>query len=157
MILKNMLLPHFPFVLINVWLPNLCDYKFVMIIHVILCLNEREIQKKRKRKIIGQEDQMLEMTFDSPLGTFNLSFSKMNSPYSPKAKVKEWKKKKKKKKKNRGEMRRKKRKKEKREKLLFVPPYLKSKFYVTLWKFIFEYLSLPQVSISKFHLMWVEK
>ena len=62
-----------------------------MIVHVILCLNEREIQKKKekKRKTIGQEDQILELTFDFLSGTFNLSFSKMNSPWSPKPKAKE--------------------------------------------------------------------
>ena len=46
-------------------------------------------RKENERKIIGQEDQMLELTFDFPLGTFNLSFSKINSPCSPKAKAKE--------------------------------------------------------------------
>ena len=46
-------------------------------------------KKEKERKIIGQEDQMLELTFDFPLGTFNLSFSKINSPCSPKAKAKE--------------------------------------------------------------------
>ena len=50
MLLNDILLLRFPFVLIDVWLPNLCDYKFIMIVHVILCLNEREIQKKRKKK-----------------------------------------------------------------------------------------------------------
>ena len=64
-----------------------------MIVHVILCLNEREIEKKKRkekerRKKISQEDQMLELTFDFPLGTFNLSFSKMNSPCSLKNKQK---------------------------------------------------------------------
>ena len=51
--LNDISLLHSPFVLINVWLPNLCDYKFIMIAHVILFLNEREIKKenkKRKRK-----------------------------------------------------------------------------------------------------------
>ena len=54
----------------------------------------REIQKKKEnkregKKKIGQDDQMLELTFDFPLGTFNLNFSKMNSPCSPKVKAKE--------------------------------------------------------------------
>ena len=53
--------------------------------------------KEKERKIIGQEDQRLELTFDSPSGTFNLSFSKMNSPCSPKAKEKRKRKRKKKK------------------------------------------------------------
>ena len=40
-----------------------------MIVHVILCLNKREIQKKEKRKekerkIINQEDQISELTFN---------------------------------------------------------------------------------------------
>ena len=36
-----------------------------MIVHVILCLNEREIEKKRKkRKAINQEDQISELTFN---------------------------------------------------------------------------------------------
>ena len=72
-----------------------------MIAQVILCLNEREIEKKEKRKenerkIIGQEDQMLELTFNSPSGTFNLSFSKINSPHSLKEKQKKNKEKRKK-------------------------------------------------------------
>ena len=37
----------------NVWLSNLHDYKLVMIMHATLCLNEREIQKKKKPR---QED-----------------------------------------------------------------------------------------------------
>ena len=63
-----------------------------MIMHVILCLNERERFKKKKRKEkgrkkkIGQEDQMLELIFNFRSDTFNLSFSKMNSPCSPKVK-----------------------------------------------------------------------
>ena len=73
---------------------------------------------------------MLELTFNSPSSTFNLSFSKMNSPCLPKAKSKERKnkKKKKKKKKNRGETRRKKKKKEKREKLCLSPHVRKVNF-----------------------------
>ena len=36
-----------------------------MIAHVILCLNEREIEKKeKKRKAINQEDQISELTFN---------------------------------------------------------------------------------------------
>ena len=35
-----------------------------MIVHVILCLNEREIEKKKKEKIINQEDQISELTFN---------------------------------------------------------------------------------------------
>ena len=31
-------------------MPNLCDYKFIMIMHVILCLNESEIEKKREKE-----------------------------------------------------------------------------------------------------------
>ena len=53
MISNNILaasLLHFPFVLIDVFPPNLCDYKFIMIVHVILCLNEREIEKKKRKK-----------------------------------------------------------------------------------------------------------
>ena len=45
-----------------------------MIVHVILCLNEREIQKK-KRKKINQEDQISKLTFNFPSSTFNLNFS----------------------------------------------------------------------------------
>ena len=66
---------------------------------------ERDSEKKKKkkeRKIIGQEDQILELTFDSLSGTFNLNFSKMNLPCSPKAKAKE-KQRKRKRKKNKGE------------------------------------------------------
>ena len=53
MILNNILLLHFPFVLIDVFLPNLCDYEFIIIVHVILCLNEREIKKKEKNRSRG--------------------------------------------------------------------------------------------------------
>ena len=46
-------------------MPNLCDYKFIMIVHVIICLNEREIEKKEKKeKIINREDQISELTFN---------------------------------------------------------------------------------------------
>ena len=45
-------------------------------------------KKEKKRKTIGQEDQMLELIFDSPSDTFNLSFSKINSPHSLKEKQK---------------------------------------------------------------------
>ena len=61
----------------------------------------RKKEKEKERKTIGQEDKMLELTFDFPSGTFNLSFSKMNSPCSLKAKAKKIKKIKKKK--NKGE------------------------------------------------------
>ena len=66
MILNDILLLHFYFVLIDVWLLNLCDYKFIMIAHIILCLNEREIEKKKreKRETINQEDQISELTFN---------------------------------------------------------------------------------------------
>ena len=36
--------------LIDVWLPNLYDYEIVIIMHAILCLNEREIQEKKREK-----------------------------------------------------------------------------------------------------------
>ena len=36
-----------------------------MIVHVILCLNEREIEKKEKEeKMINREDQISELTFN---------------------------------------------------------------------------------------------
>ena len=57
---------------------------------------------------------MLELTFDFPLGTFNLSFSKMNSPCSLKEKAREKKKKKRRKRKikmNKVKLERKKREK----------------------------------------------
>ena len=53
-ILNNILLLYFPFMLMDVFLPNLCDYEFIMIMHVILRLNEKEIQKNRKEN--NQED-----------------------------------------------------------------------------------------------------
>ena len=73
---------HFPFVLIDVFPPNLCDYKFIMIVHVILCLNEREIQKK-KRKENNQKDQISELTFNFHGALSILTFLKMSSPCSP--------------------------------------------------------------------------
>ena len=84
MLLNNILLLHFPFVLIDVFPPNLCDYEFIMIVHVILCLNEREIQKKKKkREKFGQEDQMLKLTFNFHGALSILTLLKMSSPYSP--------------------------------------------------------------------------
>ena len=69
----NILLLYFSSVLIDVWLPNLCDYEFIMIMHVILCLNEREIPKKKNIKKIGQ---MLELTFNFHVALSILTFSK---------------------------------------------------------------------------------
>ena len=107
-------------------MPNLYDYKFIIILHVILCLNEREIEEqkeKMKRKIIYQEDQMFELTFNFHGALSILTFSKnkltlFTKKNKRKAKEKKTKKrenkrenKKKKKKKNRGEIRRKKKKK----------------------------------------------
>ena len=49
-----------------------------MIAHVILCLNEREIEKKEKRKkreMINQEDQILELTFNFHGALSILTFS----------------------------------------------------------------------------------
>ena len=71
MVLNNILLLHFPFVLIDVFLPNLCDYEFIMIMHVALCLNERE---RFKKKGVGKEDQMLELTFNFPRALPILTF-----------------------------------------------------------------------------------
>ena len=81
MILNNILLLHFPFVLIDVFLPNLCDYEFIMIMHVILRLNEREIQKNRKEN--NQEDQISKLTFNFHGALSILTFLKMSSSYSP--------------------------------------------------------------------------
>ena len=53
-----------------------------MIVHVILCLNERETEKKEKRKrkenerkIINQEDQISELTFNFHGALSILTFS----------------------------------------------------------------------------------
>ena len=46
-----------------------------MIAHVILCLNEREIEKKKKEKIINQEDQISELTFNFHGALLILTFS----------------------------------------------------------------------------------
>ena len=139
-------------VLIDVWLPNLCDYKFIMIMYVILCLNEREIEEKKRkwkeneRKIICQEDQMLELTFNFHEALSILTFSKMSSPYSPrKAKKKRKKKRKKEKKKKRKiEMKwgeRKKKERKERKAFCLCPLYLKSQSRMTLWELIFWCLS----------------
>ena len=66
---------HLPFVLIDVFLPNLCDYKFIKIVHVTLRLNERErFKKKKEKKRVGKEDQMLELTFHFPRALPILTF-----------------------------------------------------------------------------------
>ena len=70
-----------------------------MIVHVILCLNEREIQKKEKekeRKIIHQENQISKLTFNFLEHFQSQLFLKMNSPYSPRKKEKKKRKKRKK-------------------------------------------------------------
>ena len=91
-----------------------------MIVHIILCLNEREIEKKEK-KIINQEDQISELTFNFHGALSILTFSKNElTIFTKKSKRKTKKKRKKRRKKkeekeNRGEMRRKKIKKEKRK------------------------------------------
>ena len=119
-----------------------------MIAHVILCLNEREIEKKKreKRETINQEDQISELTFNFHGALSILTFfeneltlftekSKRKTKKRRKEKKKEKKEKKKKRKKREkeGETRRKKRK----EKLLFVPPYLRSQFLCDLLKTCF--------------------
>ena len=130
MILNNILLLHLSFVLIDVFLPNLCDYKFIIIVHVILCLNEREIKKKKREKF-GQEDQMLKLTFNFHGALSILTLLKMSSPYSPRKsqrKKKEKKRKKREKRKikvKRGET--KKRKKTEKN-FLFEPSCQKSQF-----------------------------
>ena len=86
-----------------------------MIAHVILCLNEREIEKKEKEeKMINWEDQISELTFNFYGALSILTFSENElAIFTKKSKRKI---------KKRSEMRR----KEKKEKLLFIPPYLKS-------------------------------
>ena len=68
---------------------------------------KRKEKKRKEQKKTSQGDQMLELTFNFTLGSSNLSFSKINSPCSPKAKAKEKqrkiKRKRKKKKNNKGE------------------------------------------------------
>ena len=104
MILNDNLLLHFSSVLIDVFLSNLCDYEFIMIVHVILCLNEREIQKIN-RKENNQEDQMLKLTFNFvralPILTFYENkltlFTEKNKENKSKRKTKMGRKKKKKK------------------------------------------------------------
>ena len=77
---------------------------------------------------------MLELTFDFPSGTFNLSFSKMNSPCLPKAKAKE-KQRKRKIKVNKVKSRKKKKKKA----FICAPVFEKS----TLCDLLKTYLSIP--------------
>ena len=71
---------------------------------------------------------MLELTFNFPLGTFNLSFSEMSSPYSSrKAKRKEKKKKRRKRKKIEVKWgKRKERRKRKRKNFVCAPVFEKS-------------------------------
>ena len=108
-----------------------------MIAHVILYLNEKEIEKRKekKRETINQEDQISELTFNFHGALSILTFSEneftLFTKKSKRKKNKEEKKKGKRRRKNKGEMRKKKRKK-KKEKILFVPPYLRSQFCVTL-------------------------
>ena len=46
-----------------------------MIAHVILCLNEREIKKRKKKETINQEDQISELTFNFHGALSILTFS----------------------------------------------------------------------------------
>ena len=99
-----------------------------MIVHVILCLNEGErFRKKKKRKKFGQEDQMLKLTFNFHGALSILTILKMSSPYSPR-KSQRKKKEKKRKKENRGETRRKKRKKKERKTFCLNPHVRKVNF-----------------------------
>ena len=123
MLLNNILLLHFSFVLIDVFLPNLCDYEFIMIMHVILRLNEREIQKKY-RKENNQEDQISELTFNFHGALSILNFLNELTVFTKKSK------KKKRERKRKIEVKRGERKeRKKREKnFLFEPPCQKSQF-----------------------------
>ena len=106
-----------------------------MIVHVILCLNEREWFRKRKRKrLINQEDQVSELTFNfhgalSILTFFENEFTLFTKEKQKKNKEKkERRKEKNEERKNRGEMRRKKRKEKKEKNFLFKPTCQKSQF-----------------------------
>ena len=57
-------------------------------------MRKRFEKRKEKKPKPSQEDQISELTFTFPSGTFNLHFSKMNSPCSPKEKRKKTNKKK---------------------------------------------------------------
>ena len=83
-----------------------------MIVHVILCLNERE--RFKKKETINQEDQNSELTFNFHGALSILTFSENElTIFTKKSKRKT--KKKKKEEKKRSEMRRKEKKKEKRK------------------------------------------
>ena len=134
MIWNNILLQYIFFMLINVWLSNLHDYEFIMIMHAILCSNEREILKKIEGLNIWID------FFIWMFQTSNFLVHKINWLDYSKEK-KESKRKKKWKSKIKGEWEKKKKEKErKKDKFLFVP-YLKrsilcnpSKFLM-MWKF----------------------
>ena len=59
--------------LIDVFPPNLCDYEFIMIVHVILCLNEREIQKKKEKRKIRSRGSDVKIDFQFSWGSINLN------------------------------------------------------------------------------------
>ena len=127
-----------------------------MIAHVILCLNEREIEKRKRKEIINRDDQISKLIFNFSRALSILTFSeneltiftekskrktkkrrkekkRKKKRKKEKEKEKKQKKKEKKKREKEGETRRKKRK----EKLLFVSPYLKSQFLCDLLKTYF--------------------
>ena len=92
-----------------------------MIAHVILCLNEREIEKKKreKRETINQEDQISELTFNfhGALSILNFSENELTI-FIKKSKIKT------KKEEKKSEIRRKE-KKERKEKSFCLSPMSK--------------------------------
>ena len=68
--MNNVCCNFFIFVLMNVRLFDLYDYKFFMIVHTILCLNERETKQKKetKKTPMHKNGQILGLTFNVLLG-----------------------------------------------------------------------------------------
>ena len=115
-------------------------------------MKERFKKYERERKIIGQEDQMLELTFNFHGALSILIFFWKWAHHIQQEKQKEKRKKKEEKKKNRGEMRKKKRKKEKKKGFCLSPHVRKVNIAWPLWELIFWLMM-----ISKFSSMWAEK
>ena len=76
----------FYFVVINVGLSDSYDYEFFMTVHVMLCLNERDIHKKEKIKKWKKERKKREEEF--PLTSLSLN---ANPSMKGQARVNLWK------------------------------------------------------------------
>ena len=118
----------FSFVLINVWLSNLHNYEFIIIVHAILCLNKREIQKKNYIKRAKYHNWLFLFGHFRPQLFLNIKWidqtpwKKENKEKKKKKKKTKQRKRKEKKRQNKRRMRKKKKKEKKKRKVFICAP-----------------------------------